>query len=141
MLDLNTEFGHFASKYIESEYFIWLTTVDATGTPQPKPVWFIWEAGSFLIFSQPQAYKLKHILKNPNVSLHFNTVDAKGGGPLIVFTGRAIVDLDCPPAHQVRAYLQKYENGIATLDSTPERFGATFSAALRIRPTKVRGWE
>ena len=76
MLDLNTEFGQFATKHIQSEYFIWLTTVDATGTPQPKPVWFIWEAGSFLIFSQPQAYKLKHILKNPNVSLHFNTVDA-----------------------------------------------------------------
>jgi PPOX class probable F420-dependent enzyme len=78
MLDLNSKFGRFARKHLKSEYFIWLTTVDSTGTPQPRPVWFIWENETVLIFSQAKAYKVKHILKNPNVSLHFNSADTQG---------------------------------------------------------------
>ena len=68
MLNLNTKFGRVAKKHLKNEYFVWLTTVDSTGTPQPRPVWFIWEKDSFLIFSQEKAYKLKHIRKNPQVS-------------------------------------------------------------------------
>ena len=52
MEDFNTKFGRFAQKHIKKEYFIWLTTVDSAGAPQPRPVWYIWENNSFLIFSQ-----------------------------------------------------------------------------------------
>ena len=78
MLDFKTKFGRFAMKSIKSEYFVWLTTVDSKGTPQPRPVWFIWENDTFLIYSQAKAHKLKHIQNNPNVSLHFNSADEKG---------------------------------------------------------------
>jgi len=141
MIDFNTKFGRFASKYIKSEYFIWLTTVDSTGTPQPKPVWFIWENNSFLIFSQAKAHKLKHIQKNPNVSLHFNTADDKGEKRLIIFTGTATIDNDSPPANRIRPYLRKYKGGISGLNATPEQFAQEYSIAIRINPTNVRGWE
>jgi len=39
MIDFNTKFGRAARKLLNREYFIWLTTVDPTGTPQPRPVW------------------------------------------------------------------------------------------------------
>ncbi len=141
MLDLNTKFGRFAKKQIKSEYFVWFTTVDSTGTPQPRPVWFIWENDTFLIFSQPKGHKLKHIQKNPNVSLHFNSADEKGERRLIVFSGTATIDQNCPPANKVRAYMRKYKQGIQELNATPEQFAAEYSVAIRITPTNVRGFE
>ena len=141
MLDFNTKFGRFAQKYIKREYFIWLTTVDSSGTPQPKPVWFIWENDSFLVFSQAKAHKLKHIRNNPNVSLHFNTADGKGEKRLIVFTGTAAIDGDSPPANRILAYMRKYKGGISDLNATAEQFAQEYSVAIRIHPTNVRGWE
>ncbi len=141
MLDLNTKFGRFARQCLKSEYFVWLTTVDSTGTPQPRPVWFIWDNDAFLIFSQTKAHKLKHLQKNPNVSLHFNTEDDKGEKRLVVFTGTATIDKDVPPANKVRAYMRKYKQGIQDLNATPEKFAAEYSVALRITPTNVRGWK
>ena len=140
MIDLTTEFGRAVKQHLESQYVIWLTTVDSTLTPQPRPVWFIWDNGSFLIFSQPNAYKVKHIEKNPKVALHFNT-DETGDRHVIIFTGEAAIDRDSPPAHAVSAYLEKYRSGILGLNMTPEGFSADYSIAVRIHPTELRGWE
>lgn len=139
MIDLTTEFGRTVKQHLENQYVIWLTTVDSSLTPQPRPVWFIWENGSFLIFSQPKAYKVKHIEKNPKVALHFNT-DETGDKHVIIFTGEATIDRDSPPAHEVPAYLEKYRSGITALDMTPEGFGADYSVAIRIHPAELRGW-
>lgn len=141
MVDLNTKFGRVARKQLKTEYFVWLTTVDSTGAPQPRPVWFIWENNEFLIFSQAKAHKLKHIKKNPQVSLHFNTADKKGEKRLVVFTGMAKIEKKTAPAHKIRGYMKKYKNGIIGLNATPEQFGGEYSVAIQITPTKLRGWE
>lgn len=141
MLDLNSKFGRFAKKHLKSEYFIWLTTVDSTGTPQPRPVWFIWDHDTVLIFSQAKAHKLKHIRQNPQVSLHFNTEDAQGDKRLIILTGTAAIDTDTPPANKIRAYIRKYKSGILGLNSTPNKFAEEYSVAIRIALTNLRGWE
>jgi PPOX class probable F420-dependent enzyme len=140
MIDLTTEFGHAVERHLRNEYIIWLTTVDSKLTPQPRPVWFIWEAGSILIFSKPDANKVKHIGQNPRIALHFNT-DETGEKHVIVLTGEASIDVDCPPAHEIQAYLDKYGTGIADLEMTPDGFSAEYSTAIRINPTKLRGWE
>ena len=140
MIDFNSKFGRVVNKHLKNEYFVWLTTVDSKGSPQPRPVWFIWEDEAFLIFSQPNAYKVKHLKNNPKVSLHFNTVDEAGEKEVIVFCGEALIDKDTPPAPKVIAYLQKYKAGIIGLNSTPEEFGKEYSTAIRIKPTEVRGW-
>jgi len=140
MLDLNSKFGRVVKKHLKNEYFVWLTTVDSKGTPQPRPVWFIWEDDSFLIFSQPSAYKVRHLDNNPKVSLHFNTTDEAGEKDVVVFTGEAVLDKDVPPAYKVKAYLKKYKKGILGLNSTPDEFSKEYSVAIRIKPTEVRGW-
>ena len=140
MIDLKTKFGRAVARLLKNEYVIWLTTVDSNLTPQPRPVWFIWEHDSFLIFSQPHAHKVKHIAKNPGVALHFNT-DETGDKNVIVFTGEASIDVSCPPAHNVPAYFKKYKTGISDLNVTPEGFSTEYSTAIRIKPTDVRGWE
>jgi len=140
MLDLTSKFGRAVMRHIRNEYVIWLTTVDSNLTPQPRPVWFIWENDSFLIYSQARAHKVSHIAKNPNVALHFNT-DETGDKHVIILIGKASIDTDCPPAHKVPAYFKKYNNGIADLDMTSEEFSREYSTAIRIRPTVLRGWE
>lgn len=140
MIDLSTSFGQAVQQHLDSQYVIWLTTVDANLMPQPRPVWFIWEKDSFLIFSKPDAHKVSHLERNPNVALHFNT-DETGDRHVIIFTGMASLDADCPPAHEVPAYLKKYESGIIALDMTPEDFSQEYSRAIRIKPTNLRGWE
>ena len=140
MIDLSTTFGQAVKKHLETQYAIWLTTVDSNLTPQPRPVWFIWENDSFLIFSKPNAHKVTHITKNAKVALHFNT-DETGDQHVIIFTGEASFDPDCLPAYEVPAYLDKYESGIIALGMTPESFSKEYSRAIRIKPTKLRGWE
>lgn len=140
MIDFTSKFGRVVRQHLENEYILWLTTVDSNHAPQPRPVWFVWQDNSFLIFSKPKAHKVAHIRKNPNVALHFNT-DKTGDEHVIVFTGKAILKPDSLPAHQIPAYLAKYKNGISDLGMTDEGFGNDFSVAIRINPTAVRGWE
>jgi PPOX class probable F420-dependent enzyme len=140
VIDLTSDFGQAVKRHLHDQYVIWLTTVDSNLTPQPRPVWFIWEQDSFLVFSQAKAHKVAHIKRSPKVALHFNT-DESGDKHVIVFTGEASIDTDSPPAHLVPAYFEKYGDGIATMDMTPEAFSREYSIPLRIRPAEVRGWE
>ena len=139
MIDFTTELGRKAKRYLEEEYVIWFTTVGTDLTPQPRPVWFIWEGSSFLIFSRPDAHKVTHVQGHPNVALHFNT-DDKADKDVIVFVGGAEIALDAPLAHEIPAYLEKYATGIAGLKMTPNEFSREYSVAIRVTPTKVRGW-
>jgi len=139
MLDFTTDFGQKAKQHLDNEYFVWFTTISAELTPQPRPVWFIWDNVSFLIFSRPDAYKVAHVRERPNVALHFNT-DSKADEDVIVFVGAAEIDSGAPPAHEIPAYLEKYRTGIVGLDMTPESFSQEYSLAIRVKPTKLRGW-
>jgi PPOX class probable F420-dependent enzyme len=140
MIEPTSTFGNVVQQHLAGEYVIWLTTIDSKLTPQPRPVWFIWEDDSFLIFSQAKAHKVAHIRKNPKVALHFNT-DETGDKHVIVFVGDASIDANCPPAHQVAEYFKKYKEGISNLDMTPEGFSDEYCIAIRIRPAEIRGWE
>ncbi len=138
MLDLNTEFGRKVKRRLKNEQEIWLTTTDAHGTPQPRPVWFHWDGETFLIYSESHAHKLKHIAKHPTVALHFNSGNADAD--VVVFIGTAALAPDAPPAYQHKQYFQKYRAGIQDLKMTPEAFSARWSVPLRITPKKLRGW-
>ncbi len=139
MIDLTSKFGRKVKRHLKQEYVVWLTTTGADLSPQPRPVWFIWEDGAFLIFSQPQARKVQHIAAHPRVALHFNT-DATGDQDVIIFVGTAVIDKTALPAHKVRAYLRKYREGIQQLGMTPQQFSDDYSVAIRVTPTTLRGW-
>ncbi len=140
-MEIPTKLRATVKRRLKDEYFVWLTTVGRDLSPQPRPVWFIWDAamGSFLIYSQPNAHKVHHIEQHPNVALHFNS-DATADHDVLVFIGIAEIDPDAPPAHKVRAYMRKYKDGIVGLNATPEEMGREYSVAIRVTPTSVRGW-
>ncbi len=140
-MEIPTKLRATVKRRLKEEYFVWLTTVGSDLSPQPRPVWFIWDAatGSFLIYSQPNAHKVHHIQQHPNVALHFNS-DATADHDVLVFVGKAEIDPAAPPAHKVRAYMRKYKDGITALNATPEEMGREYSVAIRVTPTSVRGW-
>jgi PPOX class probable F420-dependent enzyme len=137
--DQSTPFGERVARRLRDERLIWFTTVDAKGTPQPTPVWFLWDdaTSTILIYSRSDARRLAHVQQNPRVALNF---DGNGfGGDIIVITGEAQVSPDDPPADRLPAYVQKYSDFIATRYETPEKFASIYSVALRIRPISIRG--
>ena len=139
MADKKSKLESKAKKFIKQEYAIWLTTLGLNLTPQPQPVWFIWDKDSFLIYSQPNAHKLNHIKQHPNVSLHFDA-DKDIDQDVIVYLGRAQIDLSAPPVHKLSAYLKKYRASIETMGATVEQFSQAYSVAIRVTPTSLRGW-
>ncbi len=124
-------------KLLNESAVMWFTTVRADGMPQPTPVWFIWEQGEFLVYSVPAAYKVRNIQTNSKVALNPDSKD--DGRKYVVFMGEAVIDPTAPKPSQHPAYFRKYEQGITDIGMTPESFDAAFTAAIRIRPERVRG--
>ncbi|NWF68269.1 MAG: TIGR03667 family PPOX class F420-dependent oxidoreductase [Chloroflexi bacterium] len=122
---------------IRDSQFAWFTTVRADGQPQPTPVWFIWDGATFVIYSQPQAQKVRNLRANPKVALSFAGDDE--GEEYLVVMGHAAIDAQAPAPKDNAAYMAKYSAGIANIDMTPDSFNATFSLAIRITPMRVRG--
>jgi len=138
MIDFSTEFGRRVAEKLETDQVIWLTTVGPGNTPQPRPVWFWWDGTSVLIYSKPKAYKLRHIRRYPNVSLHLNT-DADAS-EVAVLVGQASLPRTAPASHDHKEYLRKYRKGIADLGMTPKVFGEDYSVAIVVTPTRLRGF-
>lgn len=136
--DQSTAYGARVHRRLTEEQVIWLTTVGRDGTPQPNPVWFLWEGeDSILTYNRSDANRLAHIRRQPRVSLN---LDGNGrGGDIVVLTGTAeILEGDAPVVDNTR-YLDKYREGIERVSGSVEAFAETYSVAVRIRLTRVRG--
>ena len=138
MIDLSTEFGRRAAGHLERDAVVWLTTVGASGTPAPNPVWFLWDgASSLIVFSRPNADRVRHLQANPQVSLNF-AGDGRGGD-IVVLVGVAHPDPDAGGAGTRPDYLAKYADLMAALGYTAESFAQQYSLPIRITLTRLRG--
>jgi PPOX class probable F420-dependent enzyme len=136
--DPASPFGERVRHRLREERVVWFTTVGRDGTPQPNPVWFLWDwATSVLIYSRPQARRLDHLRANPRVSLHF---DGNGrGGDIVVLTGRAVILGSATPPHRAGAYVGKYRNDMLRVSGTLEAFSSAYPTELRVEVTRIRG--
>ncbi len=130
----DTEFGARVARRLGNELIIWLTTVRADGQPQSVPVWFLWDEGTFLIYSQPGRQKLRNIDKNPRVDLNLNS-NTHGGDVVRVDGATAIIE-DAPPATEIPEYVEKYRAAMARIGFDPEGF----AVPLRVTPTRWQVW-
>jgi PPOX class probable F420-dependent enzyme len=137
--DDSTPFGTNVRRRVHEEYLMWLTTVDRHGTPQPAPVWFLWDedASNFLIYNQTHAKRLDFVRRNSQVALHFDGYGTGSG--IIVFTGDAQISTSEPSADHHQLYVAKYRHWMTSKFGSPEQFAAEYAVALRISPMKVRG--
>jgi PPOX class probable F420-dependent enzyme len=134
--DPSTPAGQSILHRLQEELFIWLITVDATGTPHTLPVGFLWDEAqsTFLIYSAREGDRdrLAHLQQNPKVGLHLN-FDLSGKDSFIL-TGEASVSTDDPPSDQLPAWRAKYQVLFSQMGMTLQQAAALAPVALRIRP-------
>jgi PPOX class probable F420-dependent enzyme len=136
-IDDSTEFGSRVSRRLAEDRIAWFTTVASDGAPQPRPIWFLWNGDSFLLFSEPHGHKVRHLETNPRTSIHLDG-DGKGGD-IIVFIGKAFVEEQPVPQEDLDAYIEKYREGFERIGTTPEGFAKNYQTAIRMHPSKLRG--
>jgi PPOX class probable F420-dependent enzyme len=137
-IDPSTDSGARATRHLEADQIVWLTTVGPDGTPQPSPVWFLWDGDTVLIQSQPSTPKVRNIEQRPRVSLSFNCTP--NGGDVVILTGDTRVDTGAAPANLDPAYVDKYTGGLQSIGMTPDAFVREYSVPIRVRPTSLRSY-
>ena len=138
-IDVSSDFGRRVANRLRDEQIVWLTTTSADGTPQPNPVWFLWNGETILVFSQPNQAKLRNIQRNPPVALNFNSTNQ--GGDIAVITGSAEFDPRGPTDAERADYQAKYAEGIKSIGLTPESMLQTYSELIRVTPRSCAGSE
>lgn len=139
VIDEGTPLGQRVRARLDDERVIWLTTTRADGTPQPSPVWFLPEGDdAVILFSEPDAPKVRAIRANPRVALSFNSTPE--GGDVQIITGLADVPEGSPRAEANEAYIAKYASGLASLAMSPAAFSDQYAQLIRVRFRTLRGF-
>ena len=125
-----------AAARLDEELIGWLTTVTRTGQPQSSIVWFLRDGSHLLIYSQPSTGKLRNIGTNPKVA--FNLRSDHHGDHFVSIEGTAMIDDSPTPAHEVPAYLAKYENEIIRLGWTPPEFAEGYPVRITLAVERIR---
>ena len=86
-IETSTEFGAKTVRRVDDETLAWLTTVESIGMPQPYPVWFLWNNGSFNFINRPNQAKLVNIARIDRVSFNFEATPDEE--QVTIFTGHA----------------------------------------------------
>lgn len=139
-IDETTPFGKRVAERLRTEDVVWLTTVGRDGTPQPNPVWFLWDgADRVIVYNAVSAYRMRHVKERPEVSLNFNS--DTHGNDIAVLRGHAAEAPDLPPSHQNPEFQTKYGAAIRdSLKKTPEEFNRDYPHKLLVRIEAVRGF-
>ncbi|MCM3922864.1 TIGR03667 family PPOX class F420-dependent oxidoreductase [Frankia sp. AiPs1] len=137
--DPDTAFGAKVARRLGEDRIAWLTSTDQSGTPQPAPIWFLWDVAtdSAQLYSEPTARRLSRIQANPRSSLHLD--DDGRGGDFVVLTGVLTTDPQAPPADRNPGYLAKYSEWAQNVFGSVERFATLYSVPLRFRAERTRG--
>ena len=136
MIDTSVESGARAEERLRRERTIWLCTVSANGSPSVRPVWFLWDGETVLVYSQPGAAKVRHIESNPHVCLHLDPDE--WGENVVIVTGRARIVPDHPPADRTAAFLEKYGWGFERFGVSPRDYAEDYSTPILIEFERLR---
>lgn len=137
-LDPSNEFHARVTDRLAEESTAWLVTTGSDGTPQPNPIWFLWDGGDTVLIYSVEAAKTRHIQARPRVAFTLNTDNH--GDNVVIFTGSAVVDYTQPKASENQAYLAKYGGSLPGIGFTPETFAAEYRAPIVVTLEKLRGY-
>lgn len=128
---------------LRSEPVVWLSTTDERGYPHIVPIWYVWDGATFLIFSKPHARKVRAMRAQPRVALaigeprdDFDVQLIEGHAEFTsMTTARALAD----PAI-AREHARKYAGELFALGVDRDEFASTYSAVIRVTPTRFLPW-
>lgn len=127
------EFTHEVSSRLQGDHYGWLTTVAKSGQPVPRLVWFFFDGTDIVVYSMPNAAKVRHITNHPRVSMNLDS-DGNGSG-IIVVGGEASVDATGVDPREDGPYWEKYAADAETFGLTEAI--ADYNTRLRITVDKV----
>jgi PPOX class probable F420-dependent enzyme len=136
VFDTGSDADRHALERLERDMVAWLSTVTPDGQPQTFPIWFLWQDGEVLVYSDYRARRNGNIAVNPKVSLHLQAT--LRGSDIVVIEGRARVDPAAPGPRADTAYLAKYSAWIDDEIGGIDVFAATWNVPIRITPTRGR---
>ena len=112
-------------RFLEQEPIVWLSTVRPDGTPHIVPIWFWWDGEALLVFSKPDAQKVRNLRARPSAMLALG--DAEEDFDIGLIEGRAEI-LDGTTAEVLPAgHLAKYADRMAAIGLTPAEYAETYS--------------
>lgn len=121
------------TRRLTSDHLGWLTTVAKSGQPVPRLVWFYFDGTDIVVYTMPEAAKVRHVTSHPRVSLNLDS-DGNGGG-VVAIGGTATVDATDTDPRADEPFWGKYAADAAQFGLT-EAIG-TYSTRLRIGVDKV----
>lgn len=138
VFDTGSDSDRHALERLGGDMIGWLTTVTPEGQPQTLPIWFLWEDGEVLVYSDRRAKRNENLRSNPRVSLHLN--DDGRGNDIVFIEGEARFDDATPRPQDHAAYNAKYGEWIRDMFAAPEEFTSVYNVPVRIRPTRARAF-
>ena len=127
------EFTQEVSDRLTGDDYGWLTTVAKSGQPVPKLVWFYFDGIDVIVYTEPNAAKVRHIRAHPRVSLNLDS-DGNGSG-IIVVGGTAAVNSEDADPRDDGPYWAKYADTAAQFGLNEAMAG--YHVRLRISVDKV----
>jgi PPOX class probable F420-dependent enzyme len=125
-------------RFLEREPIIWLSSVRPDGNPHLVPIWFSWDGEAVLIFSKPDAQKVRNLRARAAVMLALG--DAEADFDIGLLHGTAEL-LDVPTRDVITSeHLAKYATRMAAIGLDAETYAATYSQVIRIVPDEYLGW-
>jgi PPOX class probable F420-dependent enzyme len=126
-----------ALERLSTDLIAWLTTVSESGRPNPSAIWFCWDGETVLMYSGDSP-RMKNIVANPNISLHFNSDEH--GDDITILSGLAEVDPTTPKAADVDLYRARYDAMVPAIGMDWDGFCQKYHNPIRIKLTGYRRW-
>jgi PPOX class probable F420-dependent enzyme len=122
---------------LAEERVVWLSTVRPDGTPHLVPTWFLWDGEALLVWSKPNAVKVRNLRANPRLMVAVGDPHADFNVGLI----EAAAELGGPETLTIPdAFFAKYRSNLAETGLDAAAFRATYTQAVRILPTRFVAW-
>jgi PPOX class probable F420-dependent enzyme len=131
---MTVEFTQEVSDRLASDKYGWLTTVAKSGQPVPRLVWFYFDGTDVIVYTEPNAAKVRHVRAHPRVSLNLDS-DGNGAG-IIIVGGVTSVDAEGADPLADERYVAKYGEYAESLGFSKE-FLAAYDTRLKIAVDKV----
>src|SRR5262245_51052491 len=123
-------------RFLTDEPVIWLSTVREDGLPHLVPVWFWWDGDAILVFSNPHAVKVRALRANPRAMIALGEPDDDFDIGMLEATAELLDETPAVPD----GFFAKYAARMPAGELDPETFGATYTQAIRLRPSRWLAW-
>ncbi len=123
-------------RFLETEAVVWLSTTRPGGLPHLVPAWFWWDGVELIVFSKPDAVKVRNLRENPDLMLALGDADADFDVGLV--EARATVLDEAFPVPE--AMYDKYARRMTAAGLDHRSFAETYSQAILIAPTRYLPW-